>query len=264
LRKTKNVKRNDMPGTQRSFRLEAVVLRHADWGEADRLLTLYTREHGKVRAIAKGARKVKSRKAGHLEPFTRVTLQLARGRDLLIVTQAETIDAYQPLREDLIKTGYASYLVELLDRFTYEEESENYNIFRLLTASLSRVANEPDLWLAIRYYEVHLLDHLGFRPQLFECANCREEIQAVDQFFSAAQGGVLCPRCGVALPGVWEVSVEALKYLRHFQRSSYAEAQRARPSPQVRNEVEALMQRYLTYLLERELNTPGFIKRVRA
>jgi len=265
---------------ERSFRLEAVVLRHSDWGEADRLLILYTRERGKVRAIAKGARKVKSRKAGHLEPFTRVTLQLARGRDLLIVTQAETIDAYQPLREDLVKTGYASYLVELLDRFTYEEESENYNIFHLLTESLSRIASEADPWLAIRYYEVRLLDHLGFRPQLFECANCREEIQAVDQFFSAGQGGVLCPRCGFApstapslhsglrlrssLPGVWEVSVEALKYLRHFQRSSYAEAQRARPSPQVRDEVEALMQRYFTYLLERELNTPGFIKRVRA
>jgi len=246
----------------RSFRLEAVVLRHADWGEADRLLTLYTRERGKVRAIAKGARKVKSRKAGHLEPFTRVTLQLARGRDLLIVTDADTIDAYQPLREDLIKTGYASYLVELLDRFTYEEESENYNIFRLLTESLSRVANEPDPWLAIRYYEVHLLDHLGFRPQLFECANCREEIEAVDQFFSAAQGGVLCPRCGASLPGVWNVSVEALKYLRHFQRSSYAETQRARPSPQVRDEVEALMQHYVTYLLERGLNTPKFLRQV--
>jgi len=246
----------------RSFRLEAVVLRHADWGEADRLLTLYTRERGKVRAIAKGARKVKSRKAGHLEPFTRVTLQLARGRDLLIVTDADTIDAYQPLREDLIKTGYASYLVELLDRFTYEEESENYNIFRLLTESLSRVANEPDPWLAIRYYEVHLLHHLGFRPQLFECANCREEIQAVDQFFSAAQGGVICPRCGAGLPGVWNVSVEALKYLRHFQRSSYAETQRARPSPQVRDEVEALMQHYVTYLLERGLNTPKFLRQV--
>jgi len=257
---------------ERSFRLEAVVLRHADWGEADRLLTLYTRERGKVRAIAKGARKVKSRKAGHLEPFTRVTLQLARGRDLLIVTDAETIDAYQPLREDLIKTGYASYLVELLDRFTYEEESENTNIFRLLTASLSRVADEPDPWLAIRYYEVRLLEHLGFRPQLFACANCREEIKAVDQFFSAAQGGVLCPRCGASpstmlrasLPGVWNVSVEALKYLRHFQRSSYTEAQRARPSPQVRDEVEALIQHYVTYLLERELNTPRFLKQVKS
>ena len=68
--------------TPRSFRAEAVVLRHADWGEADRILTLYTREQGKVRAVAKGARKMRSRKAGHLEPFTHITLQLARARDL--------------------------------------------------------------------------------------------------------------------------------------------------------------------------------------
>jgi DNA repair protein RecO (recombination protein O) len=247
----------------RSFRLEAVVLRHSDWGEADRLLTLFTRQRGKVRAIAKGARKVRSRKAGHLEPFTRVTLQLARGRDLLIVTQAETIDAYQPLREDLLRTGYAAYVVELLDRFTYEEESENQAIFRLLTETLSRVASEPDPWLAIRYYEMRLLDHLGFRPQLFACANCEAEIKAEDQYFSAFQGGALCPKCGAGLPGVWKVSLEALKYLRHFQRSSYTQAQRARPSSQVQNEVETLMQKYFTFLLERELNTPGFLKQVR-
>jgi DNA repair protein RecO (recombination protein O) len=247
----------------RSFRLEAVVLRHSDWGEADRLLTLFTRQRGKVRAIAKGARKVRSRKAGHLEPFTRVTLQLARGRDLLIVTQAETIDAYQPLREDLLRTGYAAYVAELLDRFTYEEESENQAIFRLLTETLSRVASEPDPWLAIRYYEMRLLDHLGFRPQLFTCANCEAEIKAEDQYFSAFQGGALCPKCGAGLPGVWKVSLEALKYLRHIQRSSYAEAQRARPVPAIQNEVETLVQKYFTFLLERELNTPRFLKQVK-
>jgi len=253
-----------MPQTERSFRLEAIVLRHSDWGEADRLLTLYTRQRGKVRAIAKGARRVRSRKAGHLEPFTRVTLQLARGRDLLIVTDAETVEAYQPLREDLVKTGYASYVMELLDRFTYEDESESPVIYRLLAETLSRISSQPDSWLAVRYYEVRLLDHLGFRPQLFECANCREEIQATDQFISPIQGGVICPRCGAGLPGVWPISMDGLKYLRHFQRSTYLEAKRAQPGSQVKNEVEVLMQRYFTYLLERELNSPGFIKRVRA
>jgi DNA repair protein RecO (recombination protein O) len=246
-----------------SFRVEAVVLRHADWGEADRILTLYTRERGKVRAIAKGARKIRSRKAGHLEPFTRVTLQLAKGRDLLIVTQADTLDAYLALGADLVRTGYASYLVELLDRFTYEDESENQAIFRLLTESLSRIAGETDPWLAMRFYEVRLLDLLGFRPHLFECANCGEEIKAVNQYFSAAAGGVLCPKCGTGLPGAWNVSVEALKVFRHIQRSPYAEAQRAHPEPDARNELEALIQRYLTYLLERGLNSPEFIKQIK-
>jgi DNA repair protein RecO (recombination protein O) len=247
----------------RSFRVEAVVLRHSDWGEADRLLTLYTRERGKVRALAKGARKIRSRKAGHLEPFTRVTLQLARGHDLLIVTQAETLDAYLAIHENLIKTSYAAYAVELLDRFTYEEDIENFRIFRLLTETMARLVQDDDPWLALRFYEVQLLDLLGYRPHLTECANCSKLIKAEDQFFSAAQGGTLCPACGMGLPGMWSVSMEALKYLRHFQRSDYTGAQRARPTLEVRNEVEALVQKYVTYLLERELNSPGFIKQIK-
>jgi DNA repair protein RecO (recombination protein O) len=248
----------------RSFRAEAVVLRHSDFGEADRLLTLYTREHGKVRAIAKGARKIASRKAGHLEPFTRVKLQLAKGRDLLIVTQAETIDAYPSLREDLTLTGYAAYVLELLDRFVPDEETALPSLFRLLTETLSRLATDSIPWLTIRSYEMRLLDLLGFRPQLFECANCETEILAEDQFFSAALGGAICPRCGQGLPGLWPISMDALKYLRHFQRSGYREATRARPDEETQKEVEAVMQGYFQYLLERELNTPGFIKHVKA
>ena len=254
-----------MPETKfRSFRVEAVVLRHSDYGEADRLLTLYTRQLGKTRALAKGARKIASRKAGHIEPFTHVKLQLAKGRDMLILTQADTVDAYQPLREDLILTSHASYVLELLDRFTYQDDTENSAIFRLLTETLSRLASKVDPWIVIRYYEIRLLDHLGFRPQLFECANCRREIIPEDQFFSFSAGGVICPRCGQGLRNIEPLSVETLKYIRHFQRSSYADASRARPSPEVRTEAESLMQGYFTYLLERELNTPGFLKSIKA
>ncbi|MDL1911768.1 DNA repair protein RecO [Chloroflexi bacterium CFX6] len=247
----------------RSIRVDAVVLRHSDYGEADRLLTIYTRQLGKMRVIAKGARKIASRKAGHIEPFTHVRLQLAKGRDMFLVTQADTVDAYLPLREDLILTSHASYVMELLDRFTYEDETENSSTFRLLTETLSRLASLFDPWLVIRYYEMRLLDQLGFRPQLRECANCGREIKAEDQFFSFSAGGVICPRCGKGLPHLHPISVEALKYLRHFQRSGYAEASRARPQPEVQKEAESLMQGYFTYLLERELNTPGFLKKIR-
>jgi DNA repair protein RecO (recombination protein O) len=247
----------------RSIRVHAIILRHADWGEADRLITLYTREQGKLRAVAKGARKITSRKAGHLEPFTHVKLQLSRGRDLFIVTQADTVDAYLPLRETLILTGTASYVVELLDRFVYEEEGANPTLFRLLADTLRRLASGEEPWLAVRYYEMRLLDFLGFRPQLFKCANCGREIQAEAQFFSFSAGGVICPRCGGGLPNLKSISVETLKYLRHFQRSSYGEAARARPSLEARVEAESIMQAYFTYLLERELHSPGFLKHVR-
>jgi DNA repair protein RecO (recombination protein O) len=248
----------------RSFRASAVVLRHADWGEADQLLTLYTREQGMVRALAKGARKITSRKGGHLQPFTHITVQLAKGRDLLIVTQVETINAFLPLHDDLVKTGHAAYAVELLLRFSYEDEGANPSIFRLLVETLDRIEKETDAWLAVRYYEMRLLDVVGFRPQLFECANCSREIRAEDQFFSFTAGGVICPRCGEGLRNLSKISLEALKYLRHFQRSSYRDASRAHPSPEVKKEAETLMQGYFTYLLERELNTPGFIKRVKS
>src|SRR5512138_566823 len=247
-----------------SFRVEAVVLRHVDYGEADRMLTLYTRQLGKTRALAKGARKIASRKAGHIEPFTYVRLQLAQGRDMPLITQADTVDAYQPLREDLILTSHASYVLELLDRFTYADETENDTLFRLLTDTLARLASKTDPWLVLRYYEIRLLDHLGFRPQLFQCANCGREIKPEDQFFSFSAGGVICPRCGQGLRNVHKISVEALKYLRHFQRSNYSDATKARPAPDVQEEVETLMQGYFTYLLERELNTPGFLKKIKS
>jgi DNA repair protein RecO (recombination protein O) len=246
----------------RSQRVEAIVLRHMDWGEADRLLWLFTREMGKVRVVAKGIRKPRSRKAGHLEPFTRAVLLLAYGRDLPIVTQAEAKDVYLTLREDLVRVGYASYIIELLDRFTYEE-GENISLYRLLSETLSRINKEEDPAFAVRYYEVRLLDLVGFRPQLLTCVNCGEEIRAEDQFFSFEKGGVICPKCGLKEAGVRPVSMPALKILRHFQRSNYVEAQRARLSTAIDGELENLMGSYLSYLLERGLNTPAFLKRVR-
>ena len=246
----------------RSFSVEAIVLRHINWGEADRLVTIYTRQRGKIRAVAKGARKMRSRKAGHVQPFTRITLQLARARGPYIITQVDTIDAYLPLRDDLNLTGNASYLVELMDRFTYAEEERNTALFTLLENSLTRLSRGDDVWIVVRYYEMRLLDHLGFRPRLFHCASCETEIRAENQFFSAAQGGVLCPQCGVGVNSARPIDVEMLKYLRHFQRSSYEDAVRANPEPKIRANIESLMQYYLTYVLERGLNSPQFLREV--
>jgi DNA repair protein RecO (recombination protein O) len=247
---------------QRLFRVEAIVLRHVDWGEADRLLWLYTAEIGKIKAVAKGVRKPRSRKAGHLEPFTRVHLMLARGRDLPIVTQAEMDDAYQPLREDLLRATYASYAVELLDRFTYEE-GENRGLYHLLNVTLSRLCGPASLDLVVRYYEFRLLDFVGFRPQLFNCVVCGSQILPQDQFFSAALGGAVCPGCASSTESARPLSLNALKYMRHFQRSQFEDLQGVELSTELNREIENMMQHYLTYLLERGLNTPAFLRRVR-
>jgi DNA repair protein RecO (recombination protein O) len=251
-----------MPSVPHSMTVEAVVLRHSNWGEADRLLSLFTREAGKVRAVAKGARKIRSRKAGHLEPFTRARLMLAHGRDFWIVTQAETVDAYLPLREDLLRTAYGAYVLELLDRLTYDE-GENRSLYALLVDTLGRVSSLEDPFLAVRYYEIRMLDLTGFRPNLFECVSGGEEIRAENQFFDAQQGGVICPRCAGRFPGAREISMQTLKWLRHLQRSSFQEAMRATPTPKERAEMEATLRYYLTYLLERRMNSPEFLEEVR-
>lgn len=250
-----------MPDRVRSIRAEAVVLRHSEMGEADRLLWLYTQQLGKVRAIAKGIRKIRSRKAGHLEPFTHVRLQFARGRDLFIITQAETIDSFLMLRENLTLLGHAAYVIELLDRFTYDED-ENPGLFRLIVNTLTRLNAGLDFRTTVHYYEIRLLDLLGYRPHLFKCAHCEAEIKPEDQFFSAEQGGVLCPRCGKDEREARLISMPALKILRHFQRSSYSDAQRAAITPRINQEIETVMHYYITYKLERGLNTPAFLRRI--
>jgi DNA repair protein RecO (recombination protein O) len=251
-----------MPPQERSIRVEGVVLRHSDFSEADRLLTIFTREFGKLSAIAKGVRKARSRKAGHVEPFTRVSLQLARGRDLFILTQAEALNVFANLREDLLLLGTASYVIELIDRSTTEEE-ENRSLYNLLARTLNRLDRGDDPNLVTRYFEMRLLDYVGFRPQLQVCTQCEAKIQAEDQYFSAMRGGVICPKCGYRDPGVRTISMQALKYLRHFQRSSYRDAARAAIPTAIYNEMETLMQYYLTYNLERGLNSPSFLRRIR-
>lgn len=251
-----------MPRKPRSFRAEAIVLKHNDYGEADRMLTIYTRKKGKLRALAHGVRKVRSRKAGHLEPFTRVVLQLAVGRNWHIVTQAEAQDTFPRLRTDLEMLGYASYAVELLDKFTLEEE-EQLPLFRLLSQTLSRLNKGKDPLTTLRYYEIRLLDQLGFRPELQNCVVSEQEIQPENQFFSAALGGIVSPDSTQGVDGLVPVSMSALKYLRHFQRSRYSDSIRVKIKPEIHNEMEVLMQHYITYILERGLNSPGFIRRVR-
>jgi DNA repair protein RecO (recombination protein O) len=251
-----------MPSSERTIRTEAVVLRHSDWGEADRLLVLFGQDTGKLRAIAKGVRKLHSRKAGHLEPFTRVKLLLARGRDFWIVTQAETVDAYLPIREDLVRTAYAAYVIEMLDRFTYEE-GQNRAIYHSLVDTLQLIGMLPDPFPAVRYYELRLLDQLGFRPELTNCVRCDEVIKPEDQFIDAGMGGVLCPRCGENNLGARSISMTALKYLRHYQRSTFREASRAELTPAIRREMESIMSYYLTYWLERRLNSQAFLNEVR-
>jgi DNA repair protein RecO (recombination protein O) len=231
-------------------------------GEADRLLAMLSPTKGKLRAIAKGVRRPGSRKAGHLEPFTRVLLLVARGRELDIITQAEAIDTYPGLREDLVRLGQAGYVAELLDRFGVEGE-EAPQLYRLLVGTLERLATGAfPVAAVVRHFELRLLDQTGYRPELHRCVGCSREVQPEDQYFSSQAGGVLCPACGRRQGEARPLALPALKVLRHYQRSAFARAAAAPVSPQVHADLDGLMEEYLTSILERRLNAPAFLREV--
>jgi len=247
----------------RTIRTETVVLRHQVFGEADRILTLLTPNHGKLRAIAKGVRRPSSRKTGHLDLYMRTDVLLASGRNLYVVTQAQTIDAYRQLREDLVRSSYASCSVELLDRFTPDGEP-NKDLYWLLGKTLSRISANDNLPITMRHYELHLLEMVGFRPELDFCVGNNEPIQPEDQYFDAIAGGVLCPSCGSGKRNVWPISMDVLKLMRFLQRNSYSSVQNLSVRSKVAVELEKIQLHYITVQLERQLKSVDFLDRVRS
>jgi DNA repair protein RecO (recombination protein O) len=251
-----------MSSRERVYRTDAIVLRRTDFGEADRLLSVFTPERGKLRLLAKGARKPSSRKSGHVELFSRSHFLVAVGRELDIVTQAETVESFLPLREDLERTTYAYYVAELVDAFTAERD-ENRPLFHLLVDALGWLCGASDLALVARYYELHFLGLVGYQPQLFVCGGCRESLTPQVNYLSAAEGSVFCAKCAADRMGMTRLSVNAIKVLRFLQTRDWETCRLLRLSPASHAEVEEAMNGYITYHLERKIYSVEFIHRLR-
>lgn len=244
----------------RAYKAQAIVLRQRRLGEADKIITLYCSHAGKLDAIAKGVRRTKSRLAGHLEPLTLGSYLLAEGRDLDIVTQAETLEAFPGLRGDLERLGRGLYCAELVDRLT-PERSEGNPVFRLLHETLAILDSEPQLDLALRRFELRLLDQLGYRPSLEACALCDRRLEPQTNFWNPSAGGAVCPSC--AEGSARALSLNALKVLRLLLRARFAEAARVRLSPELSAEVESCLAGHLRFVLERELRSARFLESLR-
>jgi DNA repair protein RecO (recombination protein O) len=212
--------------------------------------------------VAKGVRKPLSRKAGHLELFTRVQVLISRGRDLDIISQAEMVEPYLALRGELVRVSYAAYFVELADSYVVEGD-ENRAIYNLLSAGLGWLCRTGDLRLTARYFEQRVLQRAGFRLELHNCVVRGERIAAEDQFVSIADGGVVCPACGHDHPRARPISMSALKVLRYMQGRNYASVENLRLRGPLYAELENLLSQALTYSLERRLKSTAFIHRLR-
>lgn len=250
----------------RLYKTEGIVLRGLDLGEADRVLTILTPRLGKLRVVAKGVRRPRSRLGGGLEPLSDVQLVLAVGRTFDVVTQVSLTDPHLGLRNDLRATAAAWYLAELADRFC-EERADSHAAFVLLAQGLTALDVPGELVardVVARWYELHLLEAMGFRPELVRCLECGAEIDQNGNRFSPAAGGVLCPRCAHAAHGARPIDGDALKVMRHLQRSELSSVLRLRVPPAAAREVERLLHATVSAILERELRSRDFLEEVSA
>jgi DNA repair protein RecO (recombination protein O) len=264
---------------EHSYSSEAIILKRSDLGEADRILTLFTPYKGKFHAIAKGIRRPISKKAGHIELLSHCRLHVAVGRNLDIVTQAENIENFLHVRNDLWHMTCGFYLAELVDRFI-EERTPHQDVYNLLLEAL-RVLDTDAVelqqqrtdgtlpagqehgrtQLLLRHFEIYLLSYIGYEPVLRTCAHCNVELQPVENGFTPALGGALCPNCS----HLWAqpLSMNALKVLRLLHRTEWAKVPRLRLDARLHAELEAAMHGLLRFHLERDLKSWSFLEMLR-
>ncbi len=248
----------------RSYTTDAIVLTRFDLGEADRVLTLITPGTGKLKAIAKGIRRPTSRIGGSLEPFAELRVALHRGRTFDVVTQVTVGHAWLRLRDSLESTATAWYLAELADR-SLEERHAADPIYHLLRRAYELLDAGMAPGRVARWYEMHLADELGVRPEVDRCVECDRLLEADERFrWVPPLGGVICGRCPGPPHDRAGLSLDALKLLKAYQRMDVEALAGLRVAASVEREVEAALRDFVAVALERRARSLDFLDEVRA
>lgn len=235
------------------YKEQGIVLRTMRLGEADRIVTFLTQGSGKVRAVAKGVRKTKSRFGGRLEPFSHVDLMLYRGRELDIVTQAETISSFRPIREDYACFAAAEVLAEATERIVQERE-RSIRVFMLVLSALRALATgAAEAGLVADAFLLRLASVAGFRPVLDACAECGAP--GPHGHFSIAQGGAVCAGCRAG--GAARVGETTMPYLANLMDDGWAAA----VPEEARREASGIVRAFLEYHLDRPLRAWAHLPR---
>jgi len=254
-----------MPTRNRIRSTHALVLRRHDINDADRVLTVLTPRDGKLELIAKGVRKTNSRKAGHLELFVHASLLVAQARTWDMITEVQTVESFRHLRNDLDAIAAASYVCELVDSFAESGDEVQpvwdlvLSVLRELDAGVVRHELPANL---LRWFDLQLLSLTGFQPQLFHCLVCERLLEPMLNFINLYDGGVLCPDCGGRHNDAEPLDADTLKVLRFLQRQPWTVVSQVRVRSPVMRRVESLLQRYLIIVLERQLRSTLFLRRL--
>ena len=239
------------------YRDEAVVLRTHPLGEADRIITLLTKERGQIRAVAKGVRRTKSRFGARLEPFMVVDVQCYEGRNLDTVTQAESLATYgQTIARDYTVYTAATVMVETAERLTEEHEPSTQQYLLLVGALRSLGGGEHDPGLVLDAYLLRSLAVAGWAPSFYDCAKCGGP--GPHSAFNIAAGGAVCPVCRP--PGSAAPASETLRLLASLLSGDWALADAS--DLRARREGSGLVTAFLQWHLERGVRSLRHVERV--
>lgn len=220
---------------------EGIVIRTMDYGETNKIVTIYTRESGKIGLMARGAKKTKSRLSSISQLFTYGQYLFIRGGGLGTLRQGEIIHSYRGLRSDLFKTAYTAYIVELLDKVT-EQDKNNPFLFEVLYQTLNYIDEGLDPEVLAMIFEVKVLPAAGILPELNHCTNCgRREGSFV---FSVAEGGLLCRRCQYIDERHLKISERALYLLRLFLNVDLNRLGKVSLKPQTKRKLKTVISQY--------------------
>lgn len=245
----------------RTYRCEAITLKTAPLAEADLLVTLFTRERGKLRAVARGARRVSSKLMGHLEPLTQVRLSLAQGRNLDYINQAQVIDGFAELKQDLNATTKGLYIAELVDGFG-SEASPNPPLYQAAEEVLKSIGLNHDSDWPLRYFEMQLLSLSGLMPELYRCVECRKTLSPDKHRFSPALGGAVCTDCRPAEAQVMPLSLRCLKVLRLLHRGPLSRVLGLKADPALAYELKSVLGATVGYWLDKEIRSTSFLEQL--
>jgi DNA repair protein RecO (recombination protein O) len=239
------------------YRDEAVVLRTHKLGEADRIITLLTRHHGRVRAVAKGVRRTTSRFGSRLEPFTHVDLQLAEGRNLDTITQAETLSPFSAaLGGHYDRYTAGTVMLETADRLVVEEKEPSLQHFLLLVGGLRAMASgDRQPGQVLDSYLLRSLAVAGYAPSFEHCARCG--LEGPHRWFNPSMGGVLCSTCRV--PGSANPAAATIAVLGALLAGDWPHLEAA--DPRSLKEASGLVAAYLSWHLERALRSMEYVER---
>lgn len=204
------------------YKTEGIILKVHPLGEADKIVCVFSPQYGKFKAVAKGARKIKSTFTGKLEPLNCLSFFIVKGRSLDIITQVQLMSAWRG-RDSLLKLTYGFYLLEVIDKVTYSH-NPSLKLYNFVKDSARILENNIDLDWFCRFVEIKVLSELGYSPQLEHCQSCGNKSD--NYKFSPAFGGLLCAACQNKDARSKKVCIESLESFKLMEKSSWNLARR--------------------------------------